>query len=257
MIGPIAIGDSVAVLDHGYVQLIEPWGTGLGGRALLADGTLVPADYEVGIIEAARQSTQGTFRGWETDSRLLATLATKRHDSPFEFAGMVLEIQAPIATFREWHRHRTQSYNEASARYAPLPPLDYLPTYERVMMGAAATTNRQAQGVGGAELTGEAANAGLVMLEQHYRMSEQVYQWLLSAGWQKELARNALTVGRYSRMRVHANLRNWLAFLTLRMDPDAQWEIRQYANLVGEIIRQHYPQTWRLFAKRTGLEVQS
>ena len=33
----------------------------------------------------------------------------------------------------------------------------------------------------------------------------------------------------YTQMRASASLRNWIAFLTLRMDPHAQWEIRQYA----------------------------
>lgn len=48
-------------------------------------------------------------------------------------------------------------------------------------------------------------------------------------------------------MRASANLRNWLAFLTLRMSPDAQWEIRQFANAVGEIIKVEFPRTWELF----------
>jgi thymidylate synthase ThyX len=48
-------------------------------------------------------------------------------------------------------------------------------------------------------------------------------------------------------MRASANLRNWLAFLTLRMDPSAQWEIQQYANAVGELIAATFPRTWTLF----------
>jgi thymidylate synthase (FAD) len=48
-------------------------------------------------------------------------------------------------------------------------------------------------------------------------------------------------------MRASANLRNWLAFLTLRMAPEAQWEIRQYANAVGSIVAERFPRTWRLF----------
>jgi thymidylate synthase (FAD) len=38
-----------------------------------------------------------------------------------------------------------------------------------------------------------------------------------------------------------------LQFLTLRLDPAAQWEIRQYAHAVGEVIKQIFPITWRLF----------
>jgi hypothetical protein len=50
------------VLDYGYVRLIEAWGRGDADEP------------EAGIIEAARQSTQGSFRGWETEEKLLATL---------------------------------------------------------------------------------------------------------------------------------------------------------------------------------------
>jgi thymidylate synthase (FAD) len=56
-----------------------------------------------------------------------------------------------------------------------------------------------------------------------------------------------LPVGRYSRMRASAVLRNWLSFLTLRMAPSAQWEIRQYANAVHDLLVEHFPRTMTLF----------
>jgi thymidylate synthase (FAD) len=59
-----------------------------------------------------------------------------------------------------------------------------------------------------------------------------------------------MPVGHYSRMRASANLRNWLAFLTLRMAPNAQWEIRQYAEAVGLCIQHAFPETWRLWLFR-------
>lgn len=227
------------VLDHGYLRFVEDWGRGDAGIA------------EAGIVEAARQSTQGTFRGWEQDEKLLASLYNHRppHSSPFEFAGMIIEVQAPIFVFREWHRHRTQSYNEMSARYAPLPDLNYIPSRERILMGKEATTNKQAQGVKGTEglLTDEVCDRFRAQLHRHYADCEIEYQWALSHGIPKELARIHLPVGRYSRMRVSANLRNWLAFLTLRTDPAAQWEIRQYALAVQTLIESCFPRTSALY----------
>lgn len=210
----------IAVLDHGYVEFVEKWGHGLAGEA------------EAGIIEAARQSTQGSFRGWEQDQKLLGFLFNNKpqHATPFEFAGMVIEVQAPIFVFREWHRHRTQSYNEMSARYAPLPDLYYTPTVDRVLAGGThVTSNKQAQGNGG--LTADTARHFVERhLPQAYNLCEEIYQASLACGVPKELARCVMPVGHYSRMRASANLRNWLAFLTLRMDPGAQWEIRQFAD---------------------------
>jgi thymidylate synthase (FAD) len=214
------------ILDHGYVEPIESWGS------------------DEHIIEAARMSTNKGFQGWPGDEKLLRYLWEHKHATPFEMAGMVIEVKAPIFVFREWHRHRTQSYNEMSARYVPLPDENYVPTVERLMMQGGA--NKQAQGTG-ARLTESQAESFLGHLRFAYAEAETVYQNALGAGVPKELARIALPVGRYSRMRASANLRNWLAFLTLRMDPSAQWEIQQYANAVGELIAATFPRTWTLF----------
>ena len=235
--------NTINILDHGFVRLVETWGKGDAGEP------------EAGIIEAARQSTQGSFRGWDQDEKLLRFLFTNRppHATPFEFAGMVIEVRAPIFVFREWHRHRTQSYNEMSARYAPLPDLNYVPTIERIMLGAQATTNRQAGTIKGATcITPESAMDFRKRLIARYVIFEKFYQNSLAEGVPKELARCAMPVGRYSQMRAATCLRNWLAFLTLRMDPGAQWEIRQYANAVGEIIAREFPRTWSIFQEGRG-----
>lgn len=102
--------EPIKVLDHGYVRLIEAWGHGDAGEAEYSHDSSGPvyevqaADYECGIIEAARQSTQGSFRGWEQDEKLLKFLHDNKHNTPFEFSGMIIEVRAPIFVFREWHR---------------------------------------------------------------------------------------------------------------------------------------------------------
>lgn len=227
----------IQVLDHGFVRLIEPWGKGEGRFP----------DYERGIIEAARQSTQGKFRGWKTDKKLLSTLYTGKHATPFEFAGMIIEVRAPIVVVREWHRHRTQAYNEMSARYAALPDLKYMPSLDRLLMVNTPDRNKQAGNVGGVLLSPARAMAWLGLCEAAYDAAETAYRYGLKMGIAKEIARLPMPVGQYTQMRCQASLRNWLAFLTLRMDPRAQWEIRQYANAVGSLIETTFPQTYRLF----------
>lgn len=224
------------ILDHGYIRLIETWGRGDAN---------VP---EAAIIEAARQSTQGSFRGWDRDERLLRYLYENRHDGPFEFSGMTIEIQAPILVFREWHRHRSLSYNEMSARYEPLPNLNYVPSIERLMMNACGDNKQAGTVKDAAELTEDAAKFFQRQVRIHYDTQQRCYTDALEAGVPKELARIILPVGRYSRMRATGNLRNWLAFLLLRRDPAAQWEIRQFANALGDlIVAKEFPRTWALF----------
>lgn len=228
------------VLDHGYVKFVESWGS------------------DESIIEAARMSTNKGFLGWGPDEegkpgdeKLLAYLYNNNHATPFEMGGMIIEVQAPIFVFREWHRHRTQSYNEMSARYTPLPDLNYMPTIERLMINAGGT-NKQAGTIAGAGvMTEEKATAFRQGLTQSYEAAEELYQWALTAGVPKELARVHLPVGRYSRMRASCNLRNWLAFLVLRQASGAQYEIRQYANAVGELIALKFPRTWDLYLQKS------
>lgn len=242
----------IDVLDHGYVEFIEAWGTGKSGAD--EEGRWHEyRDHERGIIEAARQSTQGSFRGWDTDAKLLHYLHEHRHATPFEFAGMVIEVQAPIFVFREWHRHRTQSYNEMSARYEPLPDLCYVPAYDNTherAKAAQAARSKQASGI--AEYNSLLVDEWHGALERTYNELERIYQEALKCGVPKELARITMPVGHYSRMRASANLRNWLAFLTLRMDPAAQWEIRQFADAVGQCVAEAFPQTWKLFRGSKG-----
>ncbi len=218
----------IKVLDAGYVNIVDTWGS------------------EEGIIEAARMSTNKGFQGWDTDTKLLSYLYKNKHYTPFEMAGAIIEVKAPIFVFREWHRHRTQSYNELSARYTPMPDDNYMPNFSNVVeRGNATTTNKQAQG---SQTVSEATVViWLAELNKQYQNAQVLYEEALKEGIPKELARLIIPVGRYSKMRASSNLRNWLAFLTLRMAANAQWEIRQYANAVHELLEQHFPRTILLF----------
>jgi thymidylate synthase (FAD) len=273
---------SYDVLDRGYLKVKRTWGS----------------DEE--IIETARMSTDKGFLGWEPgpcpscngtgegelkdsvsderhschdcggkgsipgDAKLLAYLYEHKHSTPFEFAGLTIECQAPIMVYREWHRHRTQSYSEMSARYVQMPNLHYVPSVRRIVDSAKKSGNRQASGKGALEIPGLRANdyerVAAESIQEMIREEQQrvyaTYEQMLSYGVAKEIARIDTPVARYSRMRATGNLRNWLAFLTLRMDPHAQFEIRQYAWCVGDAISKAFPRTWALHFKSMGPEVQ-
>jgi thymidylate synthase (FAD) len=226
------------VLDHGYVRYVDHMGD------------------DSAFVEAARMSTQKGFLGWGTDEapgdeRLLSYLYRNDHATPFEFGQLVIEAQAPIFVVRQWHRHRVPfSYNEASGRYGPLPDLDYLPSVERLM--AAGGANKQAGAAKGAgPLTRECAEGFRGAIAASYLAAETLYQTALDAGVSMELARVHLPLARYTRHRVSANVRGWLAFLALRQAEDAQWETRQYADAVARIVADLWPRTFALYEEHT------
>lgn len=265
-------GAEVKVLDHGYLKLVDWMGS------------------DESIVEAARMSTGKGFLGWgveETcatckgsgtnepehgpgslckvcrgrrvfvntpgDEKLLKFLYENRHDTPFEMVELLIEVQAPIMVFREWHRHRTQSYNEMSARYIQMPNLHYIPSVGRII--AASKKHRNKQQGGGGELkmppgcrTEETAAEWVrTRLAAEQQSIYELYEVLLDMGIAPEVARVDTPVARYSRMRAKTDLRNWLAFLTLRSDAAAQWEIRQYAYSLGYFIARLFPRTWDLW----------
>jgi len=221
------------VLDNGYVTLKDIWGS------------------DERIIEAARMSSGKGFLGWGTlekpgDEKLLKYLWKNKHTSPFEQCGLTVEVQAPIMVFREWHRHRTQSYNEMSGRYTQIPDIHYLPEPSRVK----AQSKANKQGTGNQELPPEIVAEFLSRVKAEQEQIYATYQWALDHGIAKEISRINTPISRYSRMVASANLLNWLKFLTLRMPEAAQYEIRQYANEVAKIIEEKFPRTWELFINK-------
>lgn len=261
----------IPVLDYGYVKLIETLGTdasiieaarmstsgtarGWGGvdpcpqcekdELLDAEDGLY-RDDGCALLGAGCNTCKGSGKQ-PGDEALLRYLWKHKHATPFEFCDLVIEVQAPIFVFREWHRHRTQSYNEMSGRYTALPKLNYLPSLDRMKASKQSATNKQSSDAA-ATFTDSHAKDLQTFLLKSYDATRSQYEILLADGVAKEVARLVLPVSQYSRMRAKANLRNWLGFLTLRNDPAAQYEIQQYAIVVESLIQQHFPRTWTLF----------
>ncbi len=273
------MGERIKVLDHGYCEYVEHWGSDeriieaarmSTGKGFLGWGPwhkckscgclwrLIPATLDIGetwslvegqVPQVCCDNVPMRLEKVPGDEKLLRYLYTEKpqHSTPFEMAGMVVEIAAPIMVYREWHRHRTQSYNEMSGRYTALPNTNYVPSVDRLLIGSDGK-NKQAGTIKGAGVLDEPGAVEFQLrLEKMWIDQEDLYQWALQKGVPKELARVHLGVGRYSRMRASANLLNWLKFLTLRMHAKAQWEIRQFANEVGALIAQKFPRTFALF----------
>ena len=110
-------GKSISVLDHGFVRLVDYMGDDLS------------------IVRSARVSYDAAWRAGEdqgSDHRLIGYLWKHNHTSPFESVEFQFEVMAPIFVLRQWHRHRTWSYNELSARYRELPEIFYVPKPEHI-----------------------------------------------------------------------------------------------------------------------------
>lgn len=222
------MSEAIKVLDHGFVRLVDHMGSDLS------------------IVRAARVSYDAAWRAGEdegSDKKLIKYLWEHQHTTPFEAATLTFEVKAPIFVLRQWHRHRTQSYNELSARYKELPREYYVPNPE--VIGQQATKNKQGRDLNVLELEDRKVErqSYINTCEAVYRQ----YEYLLAIGWPRELARAVLPVAMYSHMFTTMNLLNFLKFLHLRCDPHAQYEIRQYAEAMRALVLPLFPVTMNIF----------
>jgi len=214
---------------------------------------------EEAIVQAARTSYAGETKGYEKDMKLLKYLYVNRHTSPFEMVEFKFRLRAPLMVWFQWERHRTQSMNLESKRYSEVKEESmYIPSVWRKQstdnkQGSDGMIHKEDQqramrvmyensygtptedimwGLCG-DLTDENLPDFSETLRKHYSMGYEFYRTALKAGVGKEQARLFLGgFGVYYTGVVKVNARNLMHFLGLRMDEHAQWEIRQYANVI-------------------------
>lgn len=221
----------INVLDHGFVRLVDSMGSDLS------------------ISRNARVSYDAEWRAGEdegSDARLINYLYNNGHNTPFEAVTFTFDVKAPIFVFRQWHRHRTQSYNELSARYRELPEEFYIP--EPSQITTQSTDNKQMRTD---DIHPEAEKFRQMMCTNN-EAAFAVYKRMIAEGCPRELARSVLPVSTYSHMFATMNLNNLFKFLAERLHPHAQYEIRVYAEAMLELIEPVAPVAVAAFKKKYG-----
>ena len=204
----------------------------LGGQGWV--GLIDTLGTESTIVNAARVSF-GKIKQ-EMDDRdvgLLNYLIENRHTSPLEHIVFTFSIHCPLFIRGQWHRHRTWSYNEISRRYTEIDMEFYTPEHLRRQ----AETNRQAS-VEDANFDDAALRE---MIRKQNADSLKLYNDLLEAGVCREQARGVLPQNMMVTFWGTVDLNNLLHFLELRDSDHAQWEIREYAQAIKQLIKPVIP----------------
>lgn len=213
------------VLDKGWVCLVDKMGD------------------DAAIAAAARTSYGEGTRKPSDDETLIRYLMRHKHSSPFECCQIKLQMRLPIFVERQKARHRTAGWNEVSGRYSELPEEFYVPEAEDIK--AQSATNKQGRGDSLNEMIVDGFREKCRLGGEH---AFEEYRASLSNGVAREVARINLPLSTYTEKVWWINLHNMLHFLALRMAPDAQLEIRQYATIIGEqIVKPLFPATWQAF----------
>ena len=219
------LGISFKVLDDGFVRLIDYMGS------------------DESVVQAARVSYGKGTKKIHQDRGLIRYLMRHRHTTPFEMCEIKFHVRVPMDCWRQWIRHRTASVNEYSTRYSEA--IDAVQLTDENQWREQSQGNRQGStGFVTGEVGTELTKKENVFLNQ----SRKIYQERLQAGVAREQARKDLSLSTYTEAYWKINLHNLLHFLALRMDDHAQFEIRSYANIIGqEILSRWCPLTWEAF----------
>jgi thymidylate synthase (FAD) len=229
----------IKVLDHGFVRLVSYM------------QPVTQKDDWTGDLEVVRNARVSYDADWRTgdsdnaDEKLINYLYKNHHTSPFEAMVFTFSVKCPIYVARQWMRHRTQSYNEISARYAELPNEIYVPNADSI--GVQSATNKQMRVMeDNPDIPGEAVAR---TIKEFNDKAYTLYKELVSLGVPREIARGLLPTAVYTRFFCTVNLHNLLKFIKLRDHPHAQPEIQVYAKAMLELVEPIVPLTVKAYQK--------
>jgi thymidylate synthase (FAD) len=211
--------------------------------SLLDDGFICLMDYmgsDEDIEQAARVSYGKGTRKVSDTRNLLRFLMRHHHSTPFEMAEVKLLIRCPLYVVRQWHRHRTWSYNEYSGRYSVM--IDSMQKTEPDEWRTQSQSNKQGSGDFLPIDIGDSLTAAEHIL--HCEISGE-YERRLELGVAKEQARKDLPVSNYTEFFAKVDLKNLMHFMSLRCDSHAQLEIRVYADKIAGMVKELFPITFQ------------
>jgi len=187
------------------------------------------------ITYMARVSAPRNQSNMETAPKLLRYLITHQHWSPYEMAGMCVEINTTRAISAQIIRHRSFSFQEFSQRYADVNELGsaVIPHLRRQDH-----SNRQ-NSID--DLTSEDVANFYRRISQLFEDSEHLYREMVSQGIAKECARNILPLGTQTKIYMNGSLRSWIHYLQLRTSNGTQAEHKQIAEEIKRIFCEQFP----------------
>ena len=227
--------NSIRVLDHGYVRLVQNMGSDLD----------VVQSARVSFDKESSRLPDGSLE--DKDISLINFLVKHKHDSTLRHCVLSLEVYAPLMIARQIYKHAVASthlddqlgWNESSRRYITENEEFYIPTPSQ---WRSVPENRK-QG-SGEPLPVDQGAKYYIRLQKAVETGLEAYQEALADGVAPEQARLLLPAyAMYVRWRWTLSLNAILHFLSLRLAEGAQYEVIQYANAINQIVQEHYPIT--------------
>ena len=203
-------------------------------KSLIEERELSPEEL---IVYIARVSNPSNQLSSESAPKLLNYLIRNKHWSPFEQVDICFEIKTSRAIAQQILRHWSFSFQEFSQRYSKAVER------EDIQLRKQAEKNRQSSTI---EInpefyfmgtTGNASNHIDYLTERSFELYEQ----LIINGVAKEVARMILPLATQTTIYMKGNVRDWLAYLNVRLPETVQKEHRDIALEIAKIFSTWFP----------------
>ncbi|MFT5285155.1 MAG: thymidylate synthase (FAD) [Planctomycetota bacterium] len=216
-------------------------------------------DHALKVVNSARISYENEKSEFsERDSKLCGFLWEHGHTSPYRHSFYTFHWKAPLFVFRQafkyqvgstWRQYEVDghsvgvdifdvmydtdkgcSWNEVSGRYVKWNPEFYVP---QVMRANPPHGNKQASVDLGESFDHHTERE---MMLGECRDAFANYEARIDRGVAKEIARTVLPQSLYSQAYWTVSLQGLLHFFEQRLKPDAQYEIRRYAEALRDLV---------------------
>ena len=226
------------VLDHGSIDIVTS-----------------SDNIDLNVVNSARVSFNVCHETLKDgDDKLINYLVRNKHDSPLRHSHITFRIKAPEFVMRQWYKHvvgatftptgfteNDHAWNEVSGRYVEYKDEFYTPDKARMQ----SKNNKQCS----TDVSIEDEESAINIFKEVNKKAWENYNLLLSKGVSREQARMVLPLSFYTEVIWTASLQAVLNFISLRDHPHSQHEIREYATIMKEMVREIAPITMEAWNK--------
>lgn len=225
------------ILDKGFIQVIDKLGSDLT------------------VVNSARVSFGKRKEIFDdNDRKLVRYLAKHKHWSPFRHLMVQFHVKAPEFVMRQWYKHvvgietsssssvKDHAWNEISGRYVPVTDFYHPSNWRKQSENNKQASEGSIEDQAGARKIFDEAMSDII----------SAYEKLLQLGVAKEQARMILPLNQYTEVYWTASFQAIMNFIELRDEDTAQWEIREYAKAMKELMLGIYPETTGIWLSVSG-----
>jgi len=193
------------------------------------------------VVNAARVSfDKHSTELTDGDAKLINYLARHKHWTPFGHPMITLRLKAPVFVRTQLFKHKVGfTENEVSRRYVDSEPEFYMPAVWR-----GRPKNGMKQGSDDQEILIAEDRA-----KEVYDFCLNHYHGMLADGVAPEQARMVLPQSMYTEWYWTGSLAAYARMCGLRLDPHAQAETREIAQMCADIIQPLFPVSWEALMK--------